>query len=74
MPYGRPPRKRPFHGFQSKGYVENLPAREQVPVNWEKMRNKYIPWTIMNMLSHQLGGYKYGMGALMTLPGLLRGQ
>jgi len=69
MPYGRPPiRRRTPHGFTSPGYVENLPVREQVPVDWEKMRNKYIPWSIMNLISPQLLGTKALMGGMITFP------
>ena len=78
MPFPGDPRlrrARPRHGFTpSAGYVENLQPQKTQKVNWEKMRNKYIPWTLMNILGHQLGGYKYGMGALMTFPGLLQGK
>ena len=64
MPYGRPPirRRTPRHGFTSPGYVENLPARKQVPVDWNKMRNRYIPRGIMTFL----GGLHGGVGGAMT--------
>ena len=71
MPFPGDPRlrrARPRHGFTSPGYVENLPVREQVPVDWEKMRNKYIPWTIMNLISPQVFGTKALMGSMMTFP------
>ena len=71
MPFPGDPRlrrARPRHGFTSPGYVENLPVREQVPVDWEKMRNKYIPWTIMNLISPQVFGTKALMGGMMTFP------
>ena len=63
MPYGRPPiRRRTPHGFTSPGYVENLPVRERVPVDWKKMRERYIPQGIMTFLGHQFGG----LGGAMT--------
>ncbi len=75
MPYGRPPirRRTSRHGFTSPGYVENLPAREQVPVDWEKMR-KYIPRSIMTLLGGQLGGLGgalTGFSAYPMIKGLL---
>jgi len=64
MPYGDPRlrRARPRHGFTSPGYVENLPVRERVPVDWKKMRERYIPQGIMTFLGGQLGG----LGGAMT--------
>ena len=64
MPYGDPTlrRARPRHGFTSPGYVENLPVRKEIPVNWKKMRERYIPQGIMTFLGHQLGG----LGGAMT--------
>ena len=64
MAYGDPRlrRARPRHGFTSRGYVENLPVREETPVNWKKMRESYIPQGIMTFLGHQLGG----LGGAMT--------
>ena len=58
MQFNRASRRR----FTSPGYVENLPVREQVPVDWGKMRTRYIPRGIMTFLGHQLGG----AGGLMT--------
>ena len=72
MPYGDPRlrRARPRHGFTpSAGYVENLPVRKETPVDWERMRNKYIPWTIMNLISPKVLGIKSLMGGMMTFPG-----
>jgi len=48
--------------------VENLPVREEIPVNWKKMRERYIPWTIMNLISPQLLGTKALMGGMMSFP------
>ena len=64
MPYGDPQlrRARPRHGFISPGYVQNLPVRKEIPVNWKKMRERYIPQGIMTFLGHQLGG----LGGAMT--------
>jgi len=63
-------RARPRHGFVSPGYVENLPVREQVPVDWEKMRERYIPGTIMNVLLPQIFGPKAVMASMMGFPNL----
>ena len=65
MAYGDPRlrRARPRHGFTpGRGYVENLPVRKEIPVNWKKMRERYIPQGIMTFLGHQLGG----LGGAMT--------
>ena len=65
MPFIGDPRLRRAksrHGFVSPGYVENLPVREQVPVDWKKMREIYIPQGIMTFLGHQFGG----LGGAMT--------
>ena len=64
MAYGDPQsrRARPRHGFTSRGYVENLPVKKEIPVNWKKMRERYIPQGIMTFLGHQLGG----VGGAMT--------
>ena len=72
MPYGRPPirRRTPRHGFTSPGYVENLPVREQVPVDWEKMRERYIPGTIMNVILPQIFGTTAVMASMMGIPNL----
>jgi hypothetical protein len=74
MPYGRPPIRRriPRHGFTSQGYVENLPERERVPVNWEKMRNTYIPQGIMTLLGAQLGGAGGAMTGYSASPIILQ--
>ena len=73
MPYGRPPIRRRIsrHGFTSPGYVENLPVRKEVPVDWKKMRERYIPGTIMNFILPHLFGYKTAMAGLMGTPALL---
>ena len=72
MPYGRPPiRRRTPHGFVSTGYVENLPVREQVPVDWEKMRTRYIPRGIMTFLGHQLGGVGGAMTGFSAYPSIM---
>ena len=71
MPYGRPPRRRTPHGFTSSGYVENLPVRKQVPVDWKKMRNKYIPRGIMTFLGGQLGGVGGAMTGFSAYPSIM---
>ena len=72
MPYGRPPiRRRTPHGFTSPGYVENLPARKQVPVDWKKMRNRYIPRGIMTFLGGQLGGVGGAMTGFSAYPSIM---
>ena len=72
MPYGRPPiRRRTPHGFTSPGYVENLPVRKQVPVDWEKMRTRYIPRGIMTFLGHQLGGVGGAMTGFSAYPSIM---
>ena len=73
MPYGRPPirRRTPRHGFRSPGFVENLPVREQVPVDWGKMRTRYIPRGIMTFLGHQLGGIGGGMTGWSAYPSIM---
>ena len=73
MPYGRPPirRRTPRHGFTSPGYVENLPVRKQVPVDWEKMRTRYIPRGIMTFLGHQLGGVGGAMTGFSAYPSIM---
>ena len=73
MPYGRPPirRRTPRHGFTSPGYVENLPVRKQVPVDWKKMRNRYIPRGIMSFLGHQFGGVGGAMTGFSAYPSIM---
>ena len=74
MAYGDPRlrRARPRHGFTpGRGYVENLPVRKEVPVDWKKMRERYIPGTIMNFILPHLFGYKTAMAGLMGTPALL---
>ena len=73
MPYGDPRlrRARPRHGFTSSGYVENLPVRKQVPVNWGKIRNRYIPRGIMTFLGHQLGGVGGAMTGFSAYPSIM---
>ena len=73
MPYGDPRlrRARPRHGFTSPGYVENLPVRKQVPVDWKKMRNRYIPRGIMSFLGHQFGGVGGAMTGFSAYPSIM---
>ena len=73
MAYGDPRlrRTRPRHGFTSPWYVENLPVRKQVPVDWKKMRNRYIPRGIMSFLGHQFGGVGGAMTGFSAYPSIM---
>ena len=75
MPFPGDPRlrrARPRHGFTpSAGYVENLPVRERVPVDWKKMRERYIPRGIMTFLGHQLGGVGGAMTGFSAYPSIM---
>tara|TARA_R100000789_G_scaffold3061_1_gene6715 strand:+ start:617 stop:919 length:303 start_codon:yes stop_codon:yes gene_type:complete len=62
-------KKASSRSFTSPGYVEELPYKGTVPVNWKKMQELYIPLGIMNILGYQFGGPRALMGTL--LPGMM---
>ena len=67
MQFNRASRRR----FTSPGYVENLPVRKKVPVNWKKMRERYIPQGIMTFLGGQLGGIGGAMTGFSAYPSIM---